>query len=153
MVEKKLVEVELVVVDCKPVKFWRVDEPYDSKVAEVMAPVEMLPKVPVVAKRLVLLAVPVKKLVEVLFVVVPCKPVKFCKVDELSTSKLVVVDCPETVRPVPWVPPPIVEEDTERMPLEKIIKEVVADWPTLGCVKGSLPQAVPVLESNPAALN
>jgi len=64
---KLLVEVLLVVVPCKAVKFWRVDEPVVRSVAAVTPPVVMLPKEPTVAKRLVLEAVVAKKLVLVPF--------------------------------------------------------------------------------------
>ena len=54
-------------VDCSPVKFWRVEEPVESKLETVASPVEvMLPtELMAVAKRLVELAV-----VENMFVVV-----------------------------------------------------------------------------------
>jgi len=79
------------VVPCKAVKFWRVDEPVVRSVAAVTPPVVMLPKEPTVAKRLVELAVPEKKLVLVLLVVVPCKAVKFWRVDEPVVRKLPAV--------------------------------------------------------------
>ena len=67
---------------------------------------EMLPvkfpvklPVPLVKKRLVVEAVPVKKLVEVLLVVVEFRPVKFCNVDEPRESKLPKVPRPELL----WV--------------------------------------------------
>jgi hypothetical protein len=88
---KKLVEVELVVVELSPVKFWRVEEPYERRFPAVTDPKVELPAFNTVAKRLVELAVVVKKLVLVLLVVVELIPVKFCKVDEPVARRLVVV--------------------------------------------------------------
>ena len=48
----------------------------------MVKPEVILPNEPIVAKRLVELAVEVKKLVEVLLVVVDCNPVKFWRVDD-----------------------------------------------------------------------
>ena len=91
VVAKLLVLVLLVVVDCNPVKFWRVDDPYESKLLAVTDPKVEFPAFNTVAKRLVELAVVVKKLVLVLLVEVLLIAVKFCKVEEPVAKKLVVV--------------------------------------------------------------
>ena len=64
------VEVAFVVVEFNAVKFWRVLEPVLNRFESVARPPEKLPKLAVVAKRLVVDAVVAKKLVEVAFVVV-----------------------------------------------------------------------------------
>ena len=132
-----LVDVELVVVLFTPVKFWRVEEPVTRRFGtvrrpvEVMAPVKRLVKVPVVAKRLVVVAdVPValpkmrlvkfalvpkrlvaKKLVVVALVPVAFMNVKFCSVDEPVARMLPNEPAPETVSD-PSVPTDVSDELT-----------------------------------------
>ena len=77
VVAKKLVLVLLVVVLLIPVKFWRVEDPYERRLAAVTDPKVELPALRTVAKRLVEEAVVLKKLVEVPLVVVLLIPVKF----------------------------------------------------------------------------
>ena len=91
VVAKRLVEVPLVVVLLIPVKFCKVDEPKERRLAAVTDPRVELPALRTVAKRLVEEAVVLKKLVLVLLVVVLLIPVKFCKVDDPVAKKLVVV--------------------------------------------------------------
>ena len=69
--------VALVPVAFTKVKFWKVDEALARKLFPVS-----VPPVPVVKKRLVEEAVPVKKFVDVELVVVLFTPVKFWNVDE-----------------------------------------------------------------------
>ena len=74
VVAKKLVEVEFVVDEVNPVSDWKVLEPKERKLLAETVPVVMLPKVPSVAKRLVLLAVVAKKFVVVALVAVALPP-------------------------------------------------------------------------------
>ena len=82
VVAKNEVLVLLVVVELSPVKFWRVDDPYESKVAPVTLPSVALPAFKTVAKRLVELAVVLKKLVVVAALPVALMKVKFWRVEE-----------------------------------------------------------------------
>ncbi len=94
----KVVEVELVVVELRPVKFWRVEEPLARKLLAVMRAVDVrLPPLPVVKNRLVDEAVVAKKLVVVAEVPVAVVNVKFCKVDEALMSRLLAVRVPVRV--------------------------------------------------------
>ena len=91
VVAKNEVLVLLVVVEFNPVKFWKVDEPYESKVAPVMLPRVAFPALSTVAKRLVEEAVVAKRLVVVAALPVALMKVKFWRVDEPVARKLVVV--------------------------------------------------------------
>ena len=75
------------------------------------------------AERLVEDAVVANDEVEVAFVVVELSPVKFCKVVEEVTRRLVVVALPLMVNPDDVVPPPMVEDAVDWKP-ERIPKEV-----------------------------
>jgi len=98
---------------------------------EVMAPVVsepeevMLPTLRVVAERLVEEAVVAKKLVVVAEVPVAFTKVKFWRVVEEVTMRLVVVAWPAMVRPEEVVPPPMVEEAVTRR-LERVVRPAVA---------------------------
>jgi len=84
----RVVVVALVVVALIPVKFWRVEEAFARKLVAVTRPVEvMLPPLKIEAKRLVLLAVVAKKVVEVALVEVELSPVKFWKLLEAVAAK------------------------------------------------------------------
>ena len=78
------------VVDCNPVKFCRVDDPLESKLAALIDPPVMLPVLSDDEKRLVDEAVVAKKLVVVAFVPVALVKVNLCSVDEPVARKLVV---------------------------------------------------------------
>src|ERR1035437_8809714 len=110
--EYRFVEVELVVVLLRPVKFCSVDEPFAWIFVAVNFPVKVsLPPLAVVYERFVVDALVAYTLVEVLFVVVELTPVKFCKVVEPVTKRLAVVKRPlELMEPkVPVVAKKLVE--------------------------------------------
>ena len=69
------------VVDCSPVKFWKVEEPVAKKLAEERSEV---------MKALVPFKEVAKKLVVVAALPVALMKVKFCKVEEPVAKKLVV---------------------------------------------------------------
>jgi hypothetical protein len=79
VVTKDVVDVELVVVELSPVKFWRVDEPLTRRLVKVpRVPVKALavsdPMVPLFAKKLVVDAVVAKKVDEVALVTLTVVP-------------------------------------------------------------------------------
>ena len=75
-------------VDCRAVKFWRVEEALVKRLVKVPRPEEVkLPPEPVVKKRLVEEAVVLKKLVVVALVPVALLKVKFWRVVEPEESK------------------------------------------------------------------
>src|ERR1019366_844769 len=80
----------------------------------VMLPVRL--PVAVVKKRLVVEALVAKKLVVVAEVPVALTKVKFCRVVDDVTKRLVVVAPPLIVSPDPSVPPPMVEEADDWKP-------------------------------------
>ena len=71
-------------------KFCKVEEPYESKLASVARPPVMFPVLSDDEKRFVDEDIVEKKLVDVEFVVVDCRAVKFCSVDDPVARKLVV---------------------------------------------------------------
>ena len=85
------VDVALVVVEFRPVKFCSVDDPLERRLEALIAPAVMLPVLRDVEKRLVDEAVVAKKLVLVELVVVDCRPVKFCRVVEPVARMLAAV--------------------------------------------------------------
>ena len=89
VVAKKLVVVALVEVDCRAVKFCKVEEPLERRLATVAKPVAvMLPTEEIaVAKKLVELAVVEKKLVVVAELPVALTKVKFCRVELPESSR------------------------------------------------------------------
>jgi len=105
VVEKKLVVVALVPVALRKVKFCRVDEPFDKRLAKVPSPVDVkLPPFPVLKKMLVEEAVVEKKLVVVADVPVadpnensvklPCGP------DMVELVRFALENVPPSVRRV-----------------------------------------------------
>ena len=98
----KVVEVEFVVVEFWPTKFWRVVEPVARRLAKVATPLE---------ERVLKEALPdtestlVAKVVEVALVVVAFTPVKFWRVDEPFTCKLARVARPEVTKVERFVAP------------------------------------------------
>src|ERR1019366_6635164 len=94
-----------------------VEEPVERMLANVPRPVEVrLPPDAVVKKRLVVEALVAKKLVVVAEVPVALTKVKFCRVVDDVTKRLVVVAPPLIVSPDPSVPPPMVEEADDWKP-------------------------------------
>jgi hypothetical protein len=85
------VDVALVVVEFRPVKFCSVDDPLERRLEALIDPAVMLPVLRDVEKRLVDEAVFAKKLVLVELVVVDCRPVKFWSVDEPVARMLAAV--------------------------------------------------------------
>jgi hypothetical protein len=85
------VDVALVVVEFRPVKFCSVDDPLERRLEALIDPAVMLPVLRDVEKRLVDEAVFAKKLVLVELVVVDCRPVKFCRVVEPVARMLAAV--------------------------------------------------------------
>ena len=86
-----VVDVEFVVVELRPVKFCSVDDPLERMLEALIEPLVMLPVLSDVEKRFVDDAVVANCVVEVEFVVVELRPVKFCSVDEPDTSRLPAV--------------------------------------------------------------
>jgi hypothetical protein len=111
------VEVALVVVELRAVKFWRVDEPLTLRFANVPRPVDVKsPPLPVVKKRLVVDAVVAKRFVVVALDDVELTRVTFCKVVEPTTNRspeelMVEVAVPPILRVLPVICPPKNEVD------------------------------------------
>jgi hypothetical protein len=92
------VEVALVVVELRAVKFCKVLDELTRRLANVPRPVEVkLPPLAVVKKRLVVDAVVEKRLVEVADDEVELTRVTFWKVEEALAKRLLVVARPVTV--------------------------------------------------------
>ena len=130
LVEKKLVEVELDVVELSAVKFWRVVEPVTRRSARVVVPlmfsVEKLPapeaetiQVPVIAKQPLAKSIPLVK-VEVALAVtesVPvCIPPAKVEVEKLVTTRALEVVVAKLPVPVTTIlPPSLVLPTTSKM--------------------------------------
>ena len=93
-VAKRDVEVEFVVVELSPVKFWRVDDPDTRRLAREERPVEvMVPRYPLFAEKF-----EAKRDVDVEFEVVLRRAVKFWSVDDANDRNPPFrYDKPETV--------------------------------------------------------
>jgi hypothetical protein len=126
-----LVVVALLEVELSAVKFCRVDEPVARMLRDVRREARVAdPPLSVVKKKLVVEELVAKKLVVVAEVPVAVVKVKFCRVVDAVTRRLVVVAPPLMVRPEPRVPPPIVEEAEDWKP-ERIPSEVREELTTL----------------------
>ena len=110
----KVVEVEFVVVEFAPTKFWRVVEPFTRRVESVAAPAESEP--PIVAFPDAA-STPVAKVVAVAFDEVEFPAVKFWRVEEPFTWRLARVARPEVMRELREVAP-----DTARTLVAKVVE-------------------------------